>query len=535
MESVFYNVMRSMQIYCSVRLSQIRNWFIGSLLLVIPINVVLSQQSTTGGSDKRPNIIVFMVDDMGWQDTSVPFWTERTKNNDKYHTPNMERLAKEGMKFTNAYAYPVCSPSRVSYMTGMNAARHRVTNWTLKKDTSTDAKNDVLDPPNWNLNGLSPESGIDRTVYAKSFPEILQDNGYFTIHIGKAHFGAQGTPAADPTTLGFNINIGGSEIGGPGSYLGIHNFSGVWRGAESIWDIHGLEKYHGKDIFLTEALTLEGIVAMQKALDKDRPFFLNMSHYAVHVPYARDERFIKKYLDAGYDETEAMYAALVEGMDKSLGDIMDFVKSKGIGDNTTILFISDNGGLSNHGRSGKKETQNLPLRYGKGSFWEGGIREPMIAWQPGAIAPGTVCEEPLIIEDFYTTILELAGTKKYKTPQILDGKSFLSLLKGKKARKDRALVWHSPNSWIGESSGYGPGSAIRWGDWKLICLYTGNESYLYNIKEDIGEQFNLIEEQKVVAIKLAKELTRLLKERGAQMPVIKSTGMPVPWPSESVK
>jgi len=507
-------------------------------MAVLSINVTSAQRAPLKAapdkSVKQPNIIVFTVDDMGWQDTSVPFWTERTKNNDKFHTPNMERLADEGMKFTNAHAYPVCSPSRVSYITGMNAARHRVTNWTLRKNISTDAKNERLDPPNWNLNGLSPELGIDRTVFAKPFPQVLKDNGYFTIHIGKAHFGAQGTPAADPTSLGFDINVAGSEIGGLGSYLGTQNFSAAWRGADRIWDVPDLEKYHGEHIFLTEALTIEAKIAMRKALSKNKPFFLNMSHYAVHIPFARDERFIKKYLDRGYEATEAMYAALIEGVDKSLGDIMDFIMTEGIKDNTVVIFISDNGGLSNHARSGELETQNYPLRYGKGSLWEGGIRVPMIVSRPGAVPPHSICNDPVIIEDFCPTILELASIRKYKVPQVIDGKSFVPLLKGEKVVKGRAMVWHSPNSWVGESNGYGPGSAITLGDWKLICLYTHNESYLYNIKDDIGEQINLINEYKAIAINLAKELTYLLKERGAQMPIVRSTGMTVPWPSASV-
>jgi arylsulfatase A-like enzyme len=165
---------------------------------------------------KRPNIILFLVDDMGWQDCSVPFWTKPTEWNKRYHTPNMERLAAEGMKFTNAYATPVCSPSRVSLMTGMNAAHHKVTNWTLRKDQSVDYKDSMLLSPDWNINGMSPVPGIEHTVYATPLPLLLKEAGYYTIHCGKAHFGAMETPASDPLNIGFMLNIAGHAAGGPG-------------------------------------------------------------------------------------------------------------------------------------------------------------------------------------------------------------------------------------------------------------------------------------------------------------------------------
>jgi arylsulfatase A-like enzyme len=482
----------------------------------------------------KPNIILFLVDDMGWQDTSVPFWKEETPINRNFHTPNMEKLAAKGMKFTSAYACPVCSPTRISLMTGMNATNHKVTNWTLRKNASNDGRNEKLNAPQWNVNGMSPEQGTERTVYAKALPEILRENGYFTIHAGKAHFGAQHTPASNPENIGFDVNIAGNMIGGPGSYLGLQNFSAVWRAGNvesaTIWDVPGLEKYHGKDIFLTEAITLEAKEALQVALDREQPFFLYMSHYAVHVPFAEDKRFIQRYHDAEYEPKEAMYAAMVEGMDKSLGDLMEFVAEKDLEENTIILFMSDNGGLTNHGRDGVSETHNLPLRYGKGSLWEGGIREPMIVYQPGVTDPGSVCDGSVIIEDFFPTVLELAGIKLYETPQKIDGVSFTGLLRGQKPEEDKTMVWHFPNFWSRNYDGYGPGSAIRIGDWKLIYTHTNEEFYLYNIKEDIGEQNNLIGEHRDIAAGLAEELTGYLKEQKAQMPIKKADSEPVPWP-----
>ena len=174
----------------------------------------------------NPNIILFMVDDLGWQDTSVPFWSEETEFNKLYNTPNMKKLANMGVKFTNAYATPVCSPTRISLMTGMNSVNHRVTNWTLHPNVKKPAEinHEEFEFPDWNYNGLSTIAGINNTVYATSLPQILKDNGYYTIHAGKAHLGAISFPSSDPSNIGFDINIAGHAAGAPQSYLGIENF-----------------------------------------------------------------------------------------------------------------------------------------------------------------------------------------------------------------------------------------------------------------------------------------------------------------------
>jgi arylsulfatase A-like enzyme len=208
---------------------------------------------------RPPNILLFLVDDMGWQDTSVPFHTALTPLNRRYHTPAMARLAAGGMKFTHAYVASVCSPSRVSLLTGLNAARHRVTNWTMQRDQATDAKHAVIVPPEWNVNGISPDPATPRAVCTPTLPALLRQAGYRTIHIGKAHFGAADTPGADPLNLGFDVNVAGHAAGGPGSYLSEQGFSGAWRNADRFWDIPGLEKYHGTNTFLTEALTREAL------------------------------------------------------------------------------------------------------------------------------------------------------------------------------------------------------------------------------------------------------------------------------------
>ncbi len=481
---------------------------------------------------KRPNIVLFLVDDMGWQDTSVPFYNEVTDFNRRYHTPNMEQLARAGMKFTQAYACGVCSPTRVSLMTGLNAARHRVTNWTLRRNASNDRGHAKLDFPKWNVNGLSPQPAIERTVHAKALPKFLQEVDYRTIHVGKAHFGAIGTPGSDPQNIGFDVNIAGHAAGGPGSFLGKQNFSAEWRNADRVWDVPDLEHYHGQDIFLTEALTIEANKAVDQAVADGQPFFLYMSHYAVHVPFAADSRYYQKYRDGGLDDTEAMYAAMVEGMDKSLGDILANVQRHGLTDETIVLFMSDNGGLSAHGRGGKAHTHNKPLSSGKGSAHEGGIRVPMIVAWPGVTSAASVCQQPVIIEDFFPTILEMAGIQHVE--QIggaVDGRSFVNLLRGEQdeSREDRPLIWHFPNNWGPGGPGIGPSSTIRLGDWKLIYYHESEKYELFNLAQDLEEQHDLAGKHTEVRDRLAAELGEYLASVKAQMPVMKDSGQAVPY------
>lgn len=500
------------------------------------LSILLFAAANLFAANPPPNVVLFLVDDMGWQDTSVPFHSEVTPLNRKFHTPSMERLAAAGTKFTQAYACSVCSPTRVSLMTGLNAARHKVTNWTLRKDAAPDAKHPMLQPPAWNVNGLSPDPATPRAVCAPTLAQLLREAGYRTIHAGKAHFGAMDTPGADPRNLGFEVNIAGHAAGGPGSYLGEQNFSGAWRKADRVWDVPGLEQHHGKDIFLTEALTIEANKAMDQAVADKKPFFLYMAHYAVHVPFALDKRFYQKYRDAGLDNTEAMYAALVEGMDKSLGDLMANLDRHGIASNTIVLFMSDNGGLSVHGRGGTPNTHNAPLSSGKGSAREGGVRVPMLVKWPGVTAPGSVCKQYVMIEDFLPSILEMTGAsaKVKKLPRV-DGVSFAPLLRGgtKAARypRNRALYWHYPNVWGPKGPGIGPSSAIRRGDWKLIYYHTDRRCELFNLAADLGEEHDLIGTERAKAKELAAALTRWLKETKSQMPTDKQTGKPVELPA----
>lgn len=384
-------------------------------------------------AQERPNIILFMVDDMGWQDTSVPFWSELTANNCKYETPNMEALAAKGMKFTQAYASSISSPSRCSLITGMNAARHRVTNWTLEKDKTTDIESDSILPPQWNLNGIPQAEGIPNTFRATSFVQLLRDNGYHTIHCGKAHFGAIDTPGEDPAHFGFEVNIAGHAGGGPATYLSELNFGHNGDGTPvSLFAIPGLEKYWGKGVFATEALTLEALSALDDAKAQDRPFFLYMSHYAVHVPIDRDPRYYDKYL---------------------------------------------------------------------------------------------------IIEDFFPSILEMAGIDSYKTLSPIDGRSFVPLIKGTgDPSKGRSLVWNYPNIWGNSGPGVNLNCAIRRGDWKLVYYYDTGKKELFNVKEDIGETCDLSAEKPGLVRKLSARLGRYLRSVDAQRPSFLPSGEPCPWP-----
>lgn len=494
-------------------------------------------------AQQQPNIILFLVDDMGWQDTSVPFYSERTPLNNRYRTPNMERLAHMGVKFTEAYACAISSPTRCSLMSGMNAARHRVTNWTLNYDQKTDAKNDVIQLPDWNYNGIQPDhttAAVDlkNSTRITSFPKILQQNGYYTIHCGKAHFGAKTTSGANPANMGFDINIAGGANGAPGSYLGTRNF-----GKGSAFEVLGLEKYHGQDIFLTEALTLEAVDAMKHAINEKKPFYLYMSHYAVHSPYDDDTRFSNNYrnrydsqLDAPLNENEAKYAALVEGMDKSLGDILDFLESQpDVAANTIVLFMSDNGGqaLNNVRQGTANRDQNYPARAGKGSAFMGGVREPMMIYWPGITTPGSECNQRVMIEDFFPTILEMAGIKDYSTVQTIDGISFVDVLRNPTIKRERTIVWHFPNLW-GETQnkeeGYGAYSSILKGDYHFIYHWETQQRRLYNVREDIGEQHDISLEQPEILNALAQELTDYLKTTDAQRPSYKATGEICPYP-----
>ncbi|MBV7530806.1 sulfatase [Chitinophaga sp. sic0106] len=504
--------------------------------------IILGLMTITGTAQAQqkqaPNIILFLVDDMGWMDNSVPFSGAKLTLNQRYHTPNMERLAAQGVLFSNAYATPVCTPSRISLLTGMNAAHHGVTNWTNpSKNKNTDAEDSTFSPAPWNINGLSPREGDSATVYATPYPQLLRDAGYYTIHVGKAHWGPMGMPGANPLNLGFQVNISGHAAGHPQSYLSEEHYGNL-PGKNSAQSVPDLEEYYDSGDFLTEALTKEAIKAMANPIARKQPFYLNLAHYAVHTPITADPRFFQKYKDAGLNTAEAKYASLIEGMDKSLGDIMDYLERQHVAGNTIIIFMSDNGGLSlNPPRGGAAHSQNLPLKAGKGSVHEGGIREPMLVKWPSVAKAGAVCHQPLIIEDFFPAILEMAGVKKYTTVQQVDGKSFVPMLRNpSQVLPERSFIWHYPDKWIPKD---GPGinyrSAIRRGNWKLIYNMRTGVKELYDLSTDIGEVNNVAPQQPEKVKELSQLLSNQLRAWKAPMPVIKATGKAVPMPDELIQ
>lgn len=481
---------------------------------------------------KRLNVVVVLVDDLGWQDTSVDFGAPKYDANRQYRTPNLERLAREGVRFTNAHACTVCTPSRVSLMTGVNAARHGVTNWTRYKNAGPGGLHPRLRLPAWNANGLQPDASLARGFDAPTLAQRLSDAGYRTIHVGKAHFGALGTAGADPRELGFRVNIAGHAMGAPGSHLGVHDFSGAWQGYESIWDVPGLERYHGEDVTLAEVLTREAVREIEAATAAGEPFFLYLAHYAVHVPIEPARRFVQRYLELGLDPIEAAYASMVEDVDASLGEILAALERLGVAQDTLVVFTSDNGGLTSSQRGGDAFTHNAPLRSGKGSAYEGGTRVPLVVRWPGVALAGARCDAPTMVEDLCTTVLA-AGALAEADAARMDGRDLSPLLREPDgaALDARALVWHFPHVWDDAGPGIEPYSAIQVGDWKLIVFHDGPRAELYDLAHDLGETHDLAAEQPEKRRELALELRRILTERGARMPAL-ADGRPLwdVWP-----
>jgi arylsulfatase A-like enzyme len=500
-----------------------------------------------------PNVILFVVDDMGWQDSSVEFHTERTVWNDLYHTPNMEKLAARGMRFRSAYAsHPVCSPTRVSFMTGMNPARSGVDDWVGHGQS----KNRFLASPKWRSKGLQPGDGII------TLPSILKRNGYRTIHIGKAHFG--NGAGADPTNLGFDINIGGSHGGGP------------WGGWYSPWLGKHKAMYPNlhdrpKGEYLTDAITVKAGEVIAQAVADKVPFFINMAQFAVHTAIAAGpESYLKHYQD-GRPKVERDYGSMLTGMDASLGAILTRLKDPdgdgdsrdSIANNTIILFVSDNGGLSNHTRLAKgshtlesgaeasyrRDFHNSPSKSGKGSGYDGGMRIPMIvAWASEAkdgfandslkIQPGSVCDEPVHGDDIFPTILSIAGIANPVAKGKQDGQDLRALLTGQEFAREKSLFWHYPHQWyrdVGVGLGIEPFSAMRSGNWKVIYFYGDGVSdgkgqdprlELYDLSTDIGEAKNMADAAPERAKDMQKALFQWLKEVGAGIPIVTATGQP---------
>ncbi|WP_339730489.1 sulfatase [uncultured Gimesia sp.] len=516
MSSHFSRVFQRVAVFCLI-----------PFLLAVSVQAANFQNET----QSHPNIVVFLVDDMGVMDTSVPFLTDaagkpkRYPLNDYYITPSMERLAKQGIRFNQFYAMSVCSPTRISIMTGQNAARHRATNWI------NPAKNNAgpQGPPDWNWEGLKKD---DVTL-----SRLLQKAGYRTIHVGKGHFGADGFPGAEPLNLGFDVNIAGASFGAPGSYYGEKKFGHGTRRAHHA--VPHLEKYHGTDIFLTEALTIEANAALAGAVKADKPFYLYMSQYAVHAPFDSDPRFAAHYKDSGKSKKAQAFATLIEGMDKSLGDIMNQLDALGVAENTLIFFLGDNGSDAPLGHQHEVACA-APLRGKKGAHYEGGMRVPFIAaWaKPNPnnrfqkqlpIPAGVIQPQVAAVQDLFPTILDITEVKIPKK-HIVDGKFLNKLLLGKpdKSRQEEFLMHypHSPH----RSSYF---TTYRMGDWKVIYHYVpseeseGSHYQLYNLAKDPFEQNNLAKSEPKKLKRLMRALIASMEEHAALYPVEKGSSNPL--------
>ena len=480
----------------------------------------------------QPNIVIMLVDDMGVMDTSLPFLTDadgkakRYPLNDYYRTPNMERLAARGIRFNNFCAMSVCSPTRISIMTGQNAARHHATNWINPEKNNAGPQG----PPDWNWQGLKKG---DVTL-----PGLLRDLGYRTIHVGKGHFGADGFDGADPANLGFEINVAGASFGAPGSYYGTQDFGG--KGKRKNHAVPGLEKYHGQEIFLTEALTIEAKARVSQSVKEEKPFYLYFAQYAVHAPFDSDPRFADHYKDSGKPAAAQAFATLIEGMDKSLGDILDHLDALGVADNTLVMFLGDNGSDAPLGHEHAVACA-APLRGKKGSHYEGGMRVPFIAaWAKAdaanphqkrlPIAVNAIQTQQAAVYDMFPTILGLIDSKA-PAKHAVDGKPLDTLLTGKpdNSREEKFLM-HYPHS--PHRTAYF--TTFRDGDWKVIYHYfptaevsEGSHYQLYNLKEDPFEQKNLATSNPAELKRLMQGLIAGLDAQGANYPVEKGTQTPV--------
>lgn len=477
------------------------------------------------------NIILFLVDDLGWQDTAVPFTAEPTAQNGQWRTPHLDTLSTRGMRFTNAYAAaPVCTPTRASLLTGRSPGAIHITYWSQIKDQDTSAKHPTLSPPAWRMNGLD-ETDV-------TYPQLLGKSGYRTIHVGKAHFGARDTFGADPINLGFNVNIAGHYGGHPGSFLGTEDFALAKRtgnpSANTLWDVPGLESWHGKQTYLTEALAAEACLAIEDAHRDGAPFVMNFAPYAVHTPITANMPLLGNYEQL--DAKEAKYGTMIESVDNALGELMAKLEQLGIAEHTAIVFTSDNGGLSAHSRGAApdgttKNHHNAPLRSGKASAYEGGTRVPMVVWWPGHTQPGSWSDAPVITYDLFPTLL--AMTKVDAPPAVaedLEGVDLSPLLAGVAESPERSIFWHQPHQWGASGPGIAPYTAVRSGPWKLIYFHESTRLELYHLDRDIGEVDNVARNHPKIVHELATQMQHWIDRYDVQLSHWKATGEVVPGP-----
>ena len=424
-----------------------------------------------------PNIVLIVADDLGWKDVGF-------MGSSYYETPNLDRLAREGIAFEQAYAPAAnCAPSRACLMTGMYSTAHGI--YTVGSSERGDSRTRRIVPVK------------NKTILRSDFftlAEALQEAGYTTASIGKWHLGE------DPCSQGFEKNVGGSERGHP------HSYFAPYGGPI-------LEAPEGE--YLTDRLTDEAIGFMRQ--NSHRPFFLYMPYYAVHTPIQAKDSLEQKYVKKGGRDCQShsAYAAMVDNLDRCIGLLMAELDQSGLRENTLVIFTSDNGGI-------REISCQDPLRAGKGSYYEGGIRVPLVFSWPGKIKPGNRVEDPVIHLDFFPTLMKLTGIE---APADLDGLSLWPLLTGKRELQERALFFHFPVYLQAYRTGYDdgrdplfrtrPGSVVRKGEWKLHYYYEDGGVELYNLKSDPGERNNLADIHPDKKEELLHELREWLEEKDA--------------------
>ncbi|MFK8112257.1 MAG: sulfatase [Rubripirellula sp.] len=446
----------------------------------------------TVNAAEKPNVVFILVDDLGWMDLSC-------QGSDYYRTPNIDRLAEQGTRFTNAYAAcAVCSPTRASVMTGRWPARIGVTDW-IRARFQRGGIGEVTENPTEYIGGkknavLCPPNAYFMEHAEVTMAELLHDNGYKTCFIGKWHLG---DPAWYPPSQGFDINIGGCDIGQPPNYFDPYK--------HPRYSLDNQMAPRKKGEFLTHR---EGDEASQFIqANKAKPFLLYYCPYAVHTPIQAIESVAAKYKREGKSDKNAKYAAMVESVDDAVGMIVQSLIKANVIDNTLIIFTSDNGGLLG-------PTDNTPLRSGKGFAYEGGIRVPAIACWPGKIPAGVVSDQMVSSVDYLPTVCEATGTT-IPAASTIDGVSLIGHLQsGGKQQLDRqTLHWHFPHY----RHPPGPYSIIREGDWKLIHWYAG-PTELYNLRDDLGEASDLAGAMPAKVAELKEKLMAELKRVNAKLP-----------------
>ncbi len=447
-----------------------------------------------GNTDKKPNIVLILVDDLGWIDTGC-------YGSKYYETPNIDKLAADGMRFTDAYAAcAVCSPTRAAVMTGRYPARLGVTDWIRSRFQGGKIPENKKNPTEYvggkNKKLLCPPNALWMELEEITIAEALKPAGYTSCHIGKWHLGADDWY---PDRQGFDFNVGGCDFGQPPTY-----FDPYYRKGQG--EIPTLEPRRNGE-YLTDREADEAVKFIHN--HKDKPFFLYMAHYTVHTPIQAKKNLIEKYkLKPPTNQKHPTYAAMIESLDDAVGRICSALDDLDLAENTIIFFTSDNGGLLG-------PTNNAPLRSGKGFPYEGGIREPLIVRWPKVIKPGTVSHEPVTSVDYFPTICQAADVP-LPNDRDIDGVSLLNHLKsnGTKELNRHALYWHFPHY----RGNVVPYSIIREGSWKLIKRYEGKPFELFNLKSDISEENDLSQIYPTKTRQLDAKLRRWLRLTSAKMP-----------------